>query len=140
MSVTCAKTGAGDSEKSHVRAEDSQNSCLRIDGLQNSQSTCGSSKSDDAIVQPVVEDPVDNDRILVAAGAKPILTPCERSELDKVKHELTHIPFKHCCTLCVKGKAQAEPRKRIERILEDRELPIVLCDYFVLKVLQLPTD
>ena len=60
-------------------------------------------KSDDTIVQPVVEDPVDHVRILVEAGAEPIPAPCERSELDKVKHELTHISFKHCCTLCVKG-------------------------------------
>ena len=31
---------------------------------------CGSSKSDDAIVQPVVEDPMDDDRIPVEAGAE----------------------------------------------------------------------
>ena len=30
-------------------------------------------------------------------------------------------------------KAQAEPHKRIERIIEDSELPTVQCDYFVLK-------
>ena len=91
-------------------------------------------------MQPVVEDPVDNNTFLVEAGAKPIPITCVRSELEKVKHELTHIPFKQCCTSYVRGKTQAEPRKRIERIVEDRELPIVLCDYFVLKVLQLPTD
>ena len=46
---------------------------------------------------------------------------------------LTHIPFKPWCTSCVKGKAQTELRKRIERIAEDSELPIVQCDYIVLK-------
>ena len=46
-----------------------------------------------------------------------------------MKHELTHIPFKTVCTSRVKGKAQAEPHKRIERIAEDSELP----DYLVSK-------
>ena len=43
---------------------------------------------------------------------------------EKMKHELTHIPFKPWCTSCVKGKAQSEPHKRIECIIEDSELPI----------------
>ena len=37
------------------------------------------------------------------------------------------------CTSCVKGKAQAEPHKPIERITEDSEHPIVQCDHFVLE-------
>ena len=50
-----------------------------------------------------------------------------------MKHELTHIPFQPWCTSCVKGKAQAEPHKRIECFIEDSELPVVQCDYLVLK-------
>ena len=50
-----------------------------------------------------------------------------------MKHEVTHIPFQPWCTSCVKGKAQAEPHKRPERIIEDSELPVVQCDYLVLK-------
>ena len=102
---------------------------------------CVSSKRDDAIVQQVVEDPVDNDRILVETGADPIPTQCEPSELEKMKHELKHISFKPSCTSCVKGKAQA-PHKRIERITEESELSIVQCDFttFFCKMQQLPTD
>ena len=48
-----------------------------------------------------------------------------------MKHDLTHIP--PWCTSCDKGKAQSEPHKRIERTIEDSELPIVQCDYLVLK-------
>ena len=58
---------------------------------------------------------------------------CEPCEREIMNHELTHIPFTPWCTSCVKGKAQAEPHKRIERIAEDSELPIVQCDYFVKK-------
>ena len=59
--------------------------------------------------------------------------PHEPSELEKQKHNLTHIPFQPWCTSCVKGKAQAEPHKRTERIIEDSELHVVQCDYLMLK-------
>ena len=55
------------------------------------------------------------------------------SESEKMKHQITHIPLQAWCTSCVKGKAQAEPHKRTERIIEDSELPAVQCDYLVLK-------
>ena len=55
------------------------------------------------------------------------------SEFEKQKHNLTHIPFQPWCTSCVKGKAQAEPHKRTERIIEDSELPVIQCDYLMLK-------
>ena len=61
------------------------------------------------------------------------LVPHEPSELKKQKHNLTHIPFQPWCTSCVKGKAQAEPHKRTERIIEDNELPVIQCDYLMLK-------
>ena len=59
--------------------------------------------------------------------------PHEPSEFEKLKHNLTHIPFQPWCTSCVKGKAQAEPHKRTERIIEDSELPMIQCDYIMLK-------
>ena len=121
----------GDSQNWCVRAEHSQK-CIRAERLQNSQPG-DSSKRDDAFAQPVVEDPVDADRVLVQTGAEPIPIPCEPSESEKMKHDLTHIPFKPWCTSCVKGKAPSEPPyKRIERTIEDRELPTVQCDYLVL--------
>ena len=47
-----------------------------------------------------------------------------------MKRELTHIPFK---PRRIKSKAPSEPHKRIERTIEDIELPTVQCDYLVLK-------
>ena len=72
----------------------------------------------DADVKPVVRDPMDDDRVLVESGAE--ISPA-------------HIPFQPWCTSCVKGKAQAEPHKRTERIIEDSELPVIQCDYLMLK-------
>ena len=96
------------------------------------------SQRNDAVVQPVVEDPVDDGRILAEAGAIMIPALCEPSESEKMKHELTHIPFQPRWKSCVKGKSQAEPHQRIERTTEDSELLTVQCDYLVLKLLRLP--
>ena len=90
---------AGELPKSCVRT---QNSCVQVDGLQNLKM----SNISDVIIQPVAEDPVHDDRIPVEAGAELIPIPCEPSESEKTKHELTHIPFKPWCTSsCVKGKS-----------------------------------
>ena len=105
----------------------------RTEDSENSQNSCDSSKRHDAIVQPIVEDPVDDAEFLSRQERSQPPTPREPSEFEKVKHELTHIRFKPWCTSCVKGKAQAEPHPRIERIVENSELPIVQCDYLVLK-------
>ena len=86
----------------------------------------------DADVKPVVRDPMDDDEVLVESGAEMTPVPHESSEFEKQKHNLTHIPFQPC-TSCVKGKAQAEPHKRTERIIEDSELPVIQCDYLMLK-------
>ena len=60
------------------------------------------------------------------------LVPHEPSEFEKQKHHLT-IPFQPRCTSCVKGKVQAEPHKRTESIIEDSALPVIQCDYLMLK-------
>ena len=75
-----------------------------------------------ADVKPVVRDPMDDDRV-----------PHEPSKFEQQKHNLTHIPFQPWCTSRVKGKAQAEPNKRTERIIEDSELPVIQCDHLMLK-------
>ena len=122
--------------KSHAYEEESSQShaCeyrIHVYKLRDCKHLKNSTVSD-AIIQTVVEDPVHDDRIPVEAGSEPVPVPCEPSESEKMKHEFTHIPFKPWCTSCVKGKAHSEPRKRIERIAEDSERPIVQRDYLVL--------
>ena len=86
----------------------------------------------DVDVKPVVRDPMDDDRVLVESGTGMTPVPREPSEFEKQKHNLTHIPFQPWCTSCVKGKAQADPHKRTERIIEDSELPVIQCDYYLM--------
>ena len=61
------------------------------------------------------------------------MTPVPREPSEFEKQNLSHIPFQPWYTSCVKGKAQAEPHKRTERIIEDSELPVIQCDYLMLK-------
>ena len=82
----------------------------------------------DVDVKPVVRDPMDDDRVLVESGTETTpLVPHEPSEFEEQKHNLTRIQFQPWCTSCVNGKAQAEPHKRTERIIEDSELPVIQC-------------
>ena len=130
------------SEKPCVQAEKVQNprvqnsSCVGVwknDGVEIIHNKQRNLACQDADVKPIVRDPMDDDRVLVESGAEMTLVPHELSEFEKQKHHLTHIPFQPWCTSCVKGKAQAEPHKRTERIIEDSELPERQCDYLRLK-------
>ena len=75
-------------------------------------------------MKPVVQDPMDDERVLVESGTGVTLFR-ESSEFEKQKHNLIHIPFQPWCT-CVKGKAQADPHKRTESIIEDSELLVIV--------------
>ena len=102
-------------QHSCVRAEERpQTSCVRAEGLQKYQESRvelekqNSSKRNDAIVQPIVEDPVEDDSIPAETRARVIPAPCEPSEVEKIKHELTHIPFQPCARHASKPEAQAD--------------------------------
>ena len=128
---------ADGSEKSRVQAEDAQKSCGRespcVGVWKNGGAEIIANKQrnricQDADVKLIVRDPTGDDRIPVVSGAEMTPVPHEPSEFEKLKHQLTHIPFQPWCTSCFKGKAQAEPHKRTERIIEDSELTVIHCD------------
>ena len=115
---------------------DENSSCVEVrknDGVEIIHECQRKRACQDVDVKPVVRDPMDDDRVLVESGTEMTPVPHEPSEFEKQKHNLTHIPFQPWCTSCVKGKAQAEPHKRTERIIEDSELPVIQCDYLMLK-------
>ena len=47
----------------------------------------------DADVKAIVRNPMDDDKILVQSRAEMTPVPHEPSEFEKLKHQLTHIPF-----------------------------------------------
>ena len=102
------KTGDGFTENSRVKT-DENSSCVKVrknDGVEIIHECQRKRACQDVDAKPVVRDPMD---------------------------DLTHIPFQPWCTSCVKGKAQAEPHKRTERIIEDRALPVIQCECLMLK-------
>ena len=113
-----------------------KSSCVGVrknDGVEITANDQEYGRCRDADVTPIVRDPMDDVRIPVESGAEIVPVLHEPSQSEKMKHELTHIPCQPWCTSCVKGKAQAVPHKRTERIFEDSELPVVQCDYLMLK-------
>ena len=121
---------------SGAQKTDENSSCVKVrknDGVEIIHECQRKRTCRDVDVKPVVQDPMDDDRVLVESGTEMTPVPREPSEFEKQKHNLTHIPFQPWCTSCVKGKAQAEPHKRTERIIEDSELPVIQCDYLMLK-------
>ena len=125
-----------ESNLSGAQKTDEDSSCVKVrknDGVEIIHECQRKRACRDVDVKSVVQDPMDDDRVLVESGTEMTPVPREPSEFEKQKHNLTHIPFQPWCTSCVKGKAQAEPHKRTERIIEDSELPVIQCDYLMLK-------
>ena len=112
---------------------DENSSCVKVRKNDGVEIIHECQRKRDVDVKPVVQDPMDDERVLVETGTEMTPVPREPSEFEKQKHNLTHIPFQPWCTSCVKGKAQADPHKRTERIIEDSELPMIQCDYLMLK-------
>ena len=112
---------------------DENSSCVKVRKNDGVEIIHECQRKRDVDVKPVVQDPMDDERVPVESGTEVTPVPREPSEFEKQKHNLTHIPFQPWCTSCVKGKAQADPHKRTERIIEDSELPVIQCDYLMLK-------
>ena len=112
-------------QKSCVQAGDAENDCVAVwknDGAEIIANNQRNRNCQDAGVKPIVQDPIDDDRIFVESGAEMTPVAHDPSEIEKLKHQLTHLPFQPWCTSCVKGKAQAKPHKRTEHIIEDSGL------------------
>ena len=67
--------------------------CGKNDGVEITANDQENRRCCDADVTPIVRDLLDDDRILVESGAEITPVPREPSESEKMKHELTHIPF-----------------------------------------------
>ena len=61
------------------------------------------------------------------------LVPHELSEVVKQKHHLIHIPFQPWCTCVKRQSTSGTTHTRTERFIEDCELPVIQCDYLMLK-------
>ena len=82
------------------------------------------SMCNNADVQPIVDNPVDDDKIPAETRARMFPAPREPSKIEKTKHELKHIPFLPQWAPRVKSKAKAEPHKRVEFSAKTAKFPL----------------
>jgi len=60
----------------------------------------------------------------VAQAPRQLSVPAEPTDQERKIHELTHLPFRSWCQLCVQGKA----RESHSKTLRDRQ-PVIQCDF-----------
>ena len=49
--------------------------------------------------------------------------PSEPSERERAEHDITHLPYRSWCKICVAARGKAAPHHMIER--GDNELPLI---------------
>ena len=111
-------------------------SCVEVrknDGVEINHNCQRQRACQDADVKPVVRDPMDDDRILVESGAEMTLFHMSLPSLKNRNTISLTSHFNHGAHHASKAKQKAEPHKRTERIIEDSELPVIQCDYLMLK-------
>ena len=82
-----------DNDQGNRQEKSSDVGVRKNDGVEITANDQENRRCCDADVTPIVRDLLDDDRILVESGAEITPVPREPSESEKMKHELTHIPF-----------------------------------------------
>ena len=69
-----------------------------------------------------------------AVVPRPAASPCTPSRAEHEAHEATHLPFRSWCEVCVQGRLDNPPHRRLAaEVKEERRLPEVHLDYAFLR-------
>ena len=69
-----------------------------------------------------------------AVVPRPAPSPCSPSRAEREAHEATHLPYRSWCPVCVQGRADNPPHRRLPPPGEgERRLPEVHIDYAFLR-------
>ena len=69
-----------------------------------------------------------------AVVPRPAPSPCAPSRAEREAHEATHLPYRCWCPVCVQGRADNPPHRRLPSPAEgERRLPEVHLDYAFLR-------
>ena len=90
-------------------------------------------------VEPAVDPPVPEavpgaeeageERAEDAVVPRPAPSPCSPSRAEREAHEATHLPYRNWCPVCVQGRADNPPHRRLPPPVEgERRLPEVHID------------
>ena len=72
--------------------------------------------------------------------ARMLMVPTPPTEIEKEMHNLTHIPAKPWCPLCIRGKAMMAPHRAVLPEEKDKEIPVIAIDFTYLKADGTDTD
>ena len=74
-----------------------------------------------------ITDEEDNQQ--AALPAKGVKAPQQRTEQERREHNLTHLPYRSCCSICVesKGRANNHPTQKTSTV------PVIQCDFAYIK-------
>ena len=74
------------------------------------------------------------DRAEDAVVPVPAASPCSPTRVEREAHEATHLPFRSWCEVCVQGRMDNPPHRRLApHAAEDHRLPEVHLDYAFLR-------
>ena len=74
------------------------------------------------------------DKVEDAVVPAPAPSPCAPSRAEREAHEATHLPFRNWCEVCVQGRLDNPPHRRLpEEVVGARRLPEVHLDYAFLR-------
>ena len=121
--MKCSSTPDGASEgdkNSKAMAEDAQ--CNKNEGNIKVNKSVMSFETEEEALRP-----------------KGVPTPSPPSRQERLEHELTHLPFRSWCELCVKGKCKADQHRATGQLAES-EIPVVSVDYAFMSDRGKPTD
>ena len=63
-----------------------------------------------------------------AAAARAPRAPVVPSLVERVRHELTHLPFRSWCEACVRGRGRTRPHRQRDTAPEPQRKPVVELD------------
>ena len=74
------------------------------------------------------------DKVEDAVVPAPAPSPCTPSRAEREAHEATHLPFRSWCEVCVQGRMDNPPHRRLAaEVKEEHRLPEVHLDYAFLR-------
>ena len=82
--------------------------------------------------EPRMQVDVQDDEGTEEAPVKARRAPREPTEAERLRHEVTHLPYRSWCEVCIKARGRCRPHMRQSDKGEPNAAPKIALDYFFL--------